>query len=186
MGVYGTDIYVTRFQDNLVSILDTTTGLLETIPVVEEGGGGGGGGSWGSSIPVPIPVDPNAPIVPPVVPPIIPPATENPTGPENTSGSADFSKTYPNLFAEKRNLKAGMTSKSILELQKYLNSKGFVVAKVGAGSPGKETSYFGTATKAALVKFQDAHAKEILIPVGLKKGTGIFGPSTKKYILLNP
>jgi YVTN family beta-propeller protein len=186
MGVYGTDIYVTRFQDNLVSILDTTTGLLETIPVEEEGGGGGGGGSWGSSIPVPIPVDPNAPIVPPVVPPIIPPATENPTGPENTSGSADFSKTYPNLFAEKRNLKAGMTSKSILELQKYLNSKGFVVAKVGAGSPGKETSYFGTATKAALVKFQDAHAKEILIPVGLKKGTGIFGPSTKKYILLNP
>ncbi|HRH31131.1 MAG TPA: SwmB domain-containing protein [Candidatus Paceibacterota bacterium] len=190
MGVVGTDIYYSRFQDSLVSILDTTTGLLETAPVGASGGGGGGGGSWGSSIPVPIQGGANTPsdlpiVVPPVVPPVAPPAT-SPVEEVPTSGSADFSSKYPALFAEMKNLKTGMKGLSILELQKYLNAHGFIVAKTGAGSPGKETNFYGAATRAAVTKFQEAHAKEILTPVGLKKGTGIFGPSTKKYILLNP
>ncbi len=186
MGVYGTDIYVTRFQDNLVSILDTTTGLLETIPVEEEEeeGGGGGGVSTGTLI--------TPPATPATTPPVIPtnPNPETPQMPQPTEvptlPTVSFREAYPTLFAEYRNLKTGMTAKSILELQKYLNAKGFTVAKSGPGSPGKETSFFGAATRAAITKFQEAHAKEILTPVGLKKGTGIFGPSTKKYILLHP
>ncbi len=30
--------------------------------------------------------------------------------------------------------------------------------------------------------FQQAHVTEILIPVGLKKATGFFGESTKKFV----
>lgn len=51
----------------------------------------------------------------------------------------------------------GKTSNEIKALQKFLNSHGFLVAKKGAGSPGKETTYFGQATKAALIKFQRAN-----------------------------
>lgn len=79
-------------------------------------------------------------------------------------------------------LKAGMTNKEVILLQKFLNAAGFLVAGSGAGSPGHETSYFGALTKSALIKFQEAHAKDILKPVGLTKGTGIFGPSTQSFI----
>jgi peptidoglycan hydrolase-like protein with peptidoglycan-binding domain len=41
-------------------------------------------------------------------------------------------------------------------LQKYLNTHGFPIAPSGVGSLGKETQYFGLATKAAVVKFQKA------------------------------
>ncbi|HRH31130.1 MAG TPA: SwmB domain-containing protein [Candidatus Paceibacterota bacterium] len=153
-----------------------------------------GGGSVAGGGSIPLPVQPTPPTTPPVVPPINPdPVTPDPNQPQPETPPATpealalaFKQTYPTLFVESKNLKTGMTSKAIFDLQKYLNTHGFIVSKTGAGSPGKETSFFGAATRAAITKFQEAHAKEILIPVGLKKGTGIFGPSTKKYILLHP
>lgn len=51
----------------------------------------------------------------------------------------------------------GATGPQVLELQKFLNSKGFNVAVRGPGSHGQETDYFGPATEAALLHYQKAH-----------------------------
>jgi len=79
-----------------------------------------------------------------------------------------------------RTLKLGMTGTDVNRLQIFLNAQGYIVAKNGAGSPSNETTYFGPATKAALMKFQLAHRKEILDPQGLKNPTGIFATGSMK------
>jgi len=81
-----------------------------------------------------------------------------------------------------RNLKQGMIGNDVKTLQQFLNSKGFIVSKTGSGSPNKETSYFGPATKAALMKFQLFYKKEILDPQGLAVPTGYFGEGTRRVI----
>ena len=77
-------------------------------------------------------------------------------------------------FVFSRNLKIGMTGNDVKELQKYLNSKNFLVAKEGAGSPGQETPTFGPATKAALINFQKAKKIDPAI--------GFFGSITRDFI----
>ena len=79
-----------------------------------------------------------------------------------------------------------MTDPEIKLLQEYLNAHGFILAKTGPGSPGNETQKFGTLTKTALIKFQDKYASEILFPIGLKKGTGIFGKASREAMNTNP
>lgn len=97
---------------------------------------------------------------------------------------APTSETTPvtSLFTFTLDLKLNDFGEQVFQLQKYLNANGFTVAQTGAGSPGNETTYFGTRTYAALVKFQDEHAAEILTPVGLTKGSGFFGASTREFI----
>ena len=82
-------------------------------------------------------------------------------------------------FTFTQNLSTGVTSAEVMQVQKFLNSKGFTVAATGAGSPGNETSYFGALTKAAVVKWQNANASTVLAPVGLTAGTGYWGPSSR-------
>jgi hypothetical protein len=82
-----------------------------------------------------------------------------------------------------RDLKPGDTSlPDIKTLQQYLNTHGFQIASKGPGSPSKETTIFDPLTRQALKRFQEAHADQILKPIGLTKGTGYFGPSTRDFI----
>ncbi len=78
-----------------------------------------------------------------------------------------------------KQLKPNQTDSDIKQLQIFLNSDpNTQVAKSGAGSPGKETNFFGLLTKKAVIKFQEKYAKEVLAPWGLKKGTGVVGKTT--------
>lgn len=79
-----------------------------------------------------------------------------------------------------RTLRAHFEGEDVRELQKFLNSQGFVLSNSGIGSHGFETEYFGPLTYNALVKFQEAHSSRILTPLFLTKGTGIFAEKTRE------
>ncbi|OHA82736.1 MAG: hypothetical protein A3B07_01290 [Candidatus Yonathbacteria bacterium RIFCSPLOWO2_01_FULL_43_27] len=83
-----------------------------------------------------------------------------------------------------RTLKMGMSGEDVRELQKFLNTDTETrVSLSGAGSLGNETNYFGPATHRALVLFQEKHRTEILSPLGLTQGTGVFGLKTRVFLL---
>jgi peptidoglycan hydrolase-like protein with peptidoglycan-binding domain len=68
-----------------------------------------------------------------------------------------------------RTLKLGMRGADVKCLQALLNVT-------------PQTGYFGPLTRAAVIKFQEDHADEILAPLGLSKGTGVVGPSTRAVL----
>jgi len=80
----------------------------------------------------------------------------------------------PPAYIFNRNLKLGLSGPDVKELQKYLNKQGFKVSLKGAGSPGQETTFFGRATQAALIKFQKAKK--------ISPAVGYFGPVTRKIV----
>jgi peptidoglycan hydrolase-like protein with peptidoglycan-binding domain len=73
-----------------------------------------------------------------------------------------------------RNLRSGMIGNDVKELQKYLNTNGYVLAKSGAGSPGNETTKFGRLTRTLLSAFQKGN--------NIKPPVGFFGPITRGFI----
>lgn len=82
-----------------------------------------------------------------------------------------------------RTLFLGIRGDDVRGLQKFLNTDTETsVANSGAGSIGNETDYFGSGTKHAVIKFQEKYSADILVPVGLAFGTGIFGEKTRAKV----
>jgi sulfur carrier protein ThiS len=143
------------------------TSFTYDASVISSGGNSGGGGGGGSS---------------------------HTTAPTPSSGSiasmiADLQAKIAALIAQSggsatggtsagmtftTNLAVGATGASVHSLQVWLNGHGFPVAASGAGSAGSETMTFGSATKAALAKFQAAH--------GISPAAGYFGPKTRALL----
>jgi Putative peptidoglycan binding domain len=85
-------------------------------------------------------------------------------------------------FQFTHDLSIGAVGPDVKELQLFLNAHGAQVASDGPGSPGKEANIFGPSTKAALIKFQEAHASELLPSSGASRATGFFGATTRSYV----
>lgn len=76
-----------------------------------------------------------------------------------------------------RNLSLGMRGNDVRTLQEILIEEG-VWQRPDVGATG----YFGSITKAAVIRYQDKYASEILAPLGLTEGTGFVGPSTRQHL----
>ena len=88
-------------------------------------------------------------------------------------GSTSSAPTTTTSASFTRDLQLYSTGEDVRTLQKYLNAHGTVIAPTGAGSVGNETTYFGPATQAALIKFQSAN--------GITPAVGYFGSKTKAF-----
>jgi peptidoglycan hydrolase-like protein with peptidoglycan-binding domain len=56
------------------------------------------------------------------------------------------------------------------------------LVQTGEGSAGQETTKYGSLTKQAVIKFQEANFDAILKPLNLTKGTGLFYDSTRNFV----
>lgn len=79
------------------------------------------------------------------------------------------------------NLRMGQTSPQVLLVQQILNRNGFVITVSGGGSPGNETSYFGSLTREAVRRFQCAKG---IACSGTEATTGYgrVGPATRSAL----
>jgi len=93
-----------------------------------------------------------------------------------TSSTGSVTSIAVHVF--KSNLTTGSLGSEVKALQQYLNTHGYQITTSGVGSPGHETTLFGNATKAALIKLQKA--------AGLTPAVGYFGAKTRAYIEAHP
>lgn len=93
-------------------------------------------------------------------------------------------KTSQSCYLFSRNLQLGSYGEDVRNLQKILNknSDTQIASGVTDGAPGYETPYFGLATKAAVIKFQNKYASTILAPTGLSVGNGYVGARTRSKL----
>ncbi len=78
------------------------------------------------------------------------------------------------------NLSLGSVGPQVILLQQLLNKDPATrIASTGPGSSGNESRYFGILTKAAVIRFQNKYASEVLAPAGLSQGTGRVGTFTR-------
>ena len=71
------------------------------------------------------------------------------------------------------NMGPGSTGEGVRELQVWLNDNGYTVAESGAGSPGNESTYYGSRTQSAVGAFQDDHG------VSYGAHRGYWGPASR-------
>jgi uncharacterized repeat protein (TIGR02543 family) len=88
--------------------------------------------------------------------------------------AGELSAPPASLCSITRDLKFGMISPDVKELQKYLNNNLFPLAQTGVGSKGRETVFFGSLTKETLIKFQKAYK---ILPAA-----GYFGLITRNAV----
>lgn len=81
-----------------------------------------------------------------------------------------------------RNLKIGMTDPQVLTIQQLLNAAGFMIASSGPGSAGKETTTFGSLTRAAVRRFQ-CDKKIVCTGSETTTGYGFVGPRTRALLV---
>lgn len=91
---------------------------------------------------------------------------------EGTAVTGSVTSTVVRVF--KANLTVGSLGAEVKALQEFLNAHGYTVAVTGPGSPGNETTRFGAATKAALIKYQKAK--------GITPAVGYFGAKTRAAV----
>lgn len=91
---------------------------------------------------------------------------------EGTAGTGSVTSTAVRIF--KANLTVGSLGSEVKALQEFLNAHGYTVATTGPGSLGNETTRFGAATKAALIKYQKAK--------GITPAVGYFGAKTRAAV----
>lgn len=90
-------------------------------------------------------------------------------------GAATY-EGIPQDFSFKNNLKEGDSSNDVKYLQIILKDK------IGAPTYPENvpaTGWFGPITKAAVIKFQEKYASEILTPLNLTQGTGLVASATR-------
>ncbi len=86
--------------------------------------------------------------------------------------NSNFTTASTNSFT--RSLTIGSTGLDVKQLQIFLNTHGYIIANIGNGSRGNETTYFGPATRNALAKFQSVK--------GISPAVGYFGPLTRGVV----
>ena len=90
------------------------------------------------------------------------------------------SSAAPCPYIWNQNLKIGSTGPGVKALQQFLNNSSDTQITIsGIGSPGNESSTFGSLTAKAVTKFQEKYAATILTPQGLTIGTGSVGNATR-------
>src|SRR3989344_675874 len=170
-----------------VSVSANACGVAVAAASSTTGGSGGpiaqSGGGGGSTYVTPaVPATPAVPTVTPAIP--ATPASNSALEAQivalqaaiaSLSGAGVSSSVTVRIIFTK-NITVGSRHSEVKNLQIVLNSDvDTKVASSGAGSPGKETTYFGPATKKAIQKFQVKYG----IASPGKHGYGVFGPKTK-------
>lgn len=79
-----------------------------------------------------------------------------------------------NDYEFKKFLKQNARDPEVKELQKFLNANGFIVSKIGPGSPGQETDVFDIKTKNALIQFQKKN--------NIRPANGYVGITTRRFM----
>ncbi len=166
-GEGGFDIGAYQFGGN--GLAGSGSISAEPTRVADSGAGGGGNTNVLAPVPTPVPVS-------------VPQQQTSSDGGRDSSPAIVYGSTTSPLpittvapkpvFA--RNLSIGMKGDDVLALQKFLNKKGFLIARTGVGSKGKETRLFGFATRSALIRFQKYYK--------IKPATGSFNLATRKFI----
>lgn len=93
---------------------------------------------------------------------------------------ASFASAQTSSRTFTANLSLGSKGAQVTALQQALNSDPDTrIASSGPGSPGQETDYFGSLTRAAVIRFQEKYASDILTPAGLTQGNGYVRANTR-------
>jgi hypothetical protein len=92
----------------------------------------------------------------------------------------DLPATQTLAFQFTKNLSVGMDNEDVKQLQIALNSDSTTqIASSGVGSPGQETTFFGSLTRQAVKRFQEKYRAEVLEPYDISLPTGFVGVATR-------